>query len=120
MTNKNPKSSLPATISKVTTMADGGIRLQVDTQELNNKDIATLFEEKGKVGWFFFDPEPITEIRKDDLPEIVLEEGEKSPSQRLRSVLYIYWEQRKLKQPFDSFYKTQMNKWIESIKEKLQ
>ena len=115
----NPKVSLPAIITKITTMSDGGIRLQVDTQEITSKDTSELFELKGKLGYFFFDEQSIKEIDTSKLPEIVLEDGEKSPSQRMRAALFVYWEQNKIKEPFDIFYRRQLGKWIDTIKEKL-
>lgn len=44
---------------------------------------------------------------------------EKSPSQRLRSVLYVYWKQNGLKKDFATFYKEKMEGIIEMVKSKL-
>ncbi len=115
----NPKVSIPATISKITTMADRGIRLQVDTQEVSDEQSADIFKFRNKLGYFFFDEVLIKEIDTSKLPKIELEEGEKSPSQRLRATLFVYWEQKKLKDPFDIFYRRTVEKYIGSIKEKL-
>jgi hypothetical protein len=54
-----------------------------------------------------------------NLPEVQLEEKEKSPSVRLRAALYVYWDQHKMKEQFDIFYRRQMEKFINTIKEKL-
>ena len=44
----------------------------------------------------------------------------KTPSQRLRAVLYVYWKQHKQEElEFDIFYLRHMNNMIEKIKEKL-
>ena len=110
---------LPAIISKVMTMVDKGIRIQVDSQELNPEDAGKVMLLKDKLGWFVF-AEQIAEVDIKDLPRIELEEGEKSPSARLRATMFVYWEQKKIQDPFDIFYRKQMEKFINTIKEKLQ
>lgn len=117
------KAVLPATITKVTTMADNSIRLQVDTQEIGAEQITEVFQMKGLLGHFFFLDSPVLEIDKEDLPEIKLEKWEKSPSARLRNVFFRYWEQLhesgKTKESFEVWYRESMEKIINSIKEKL-
>jgi hypothetical protein len=44
----------------------------------------------------------------------------KTPSQRLRDVLYVYWKQVESARAFDDFYLAQMNTIIEGFKEKLE
>ena len=60
-------------------------------------------------------------ISKLDVPEEVVEfKGDKSDSQRLREILYVYWEQKSgKKQSFETFRKIQMDKFISLIKDKL-
>lgn len=112
---------VPATITKITTMADRGLRLQVDTQEITDAELKKqIFDLHDKLGFFFFSEAPITEVPLDDLPEIKVEEGEKTPSQRLRNILFVLWEQKKIKESFDIFYRKQIEKLIEKIKEQLQ
>ena len=110
---------IPSTISKVTTMADAGMRIQVDTQELNNKEAGDIMMLKGKLGYFLFAEQPPSEEDVKNLPQIELEEGEKHPSQRLRAVLFVYWEQNKIKEPFDIFYRRKIEQFINRIKEEL-
>ena len=45
---------------------------------------------------------------------------EKTPSQRLRSALYILWEQQKKDIEFDEFYKQQMERFIRAVKERIK
>lgn len=113
------KSSLPAVISKVSTMSDNTIRIQVDCQEMNPDQTTEIFRLKGSLGWFFFHEKPISEIETKDLPEIKMEKWEKSPSQRLRAVFYLLWEKTQSPLPFDPWYRAEMEKIIESYKLKL-
>lgn len=118
------KSAIPATIQKVETMSRHA-RIVVDTQEtITPEQLAELFALHDQVGWFFFLDKPEAQInRKElpDIPDVQLEDGEKSPSQRLRAVLFIYWQQHldPKKQDFELFYKRWMERTIIAIKEKL-
>lgn len=110
---------IPAIISKVTTMSDGGLRLQVDTQEIKPQDAGEVMMMRNKIGVFVFAEQNIVVDDLKDLPKIELEEGEKAPSARLRAALYVYWDQHKVEEPFDIFYRRQMEKFIDTVKEKL-
>lgn len=110
---------VPATITKVMTMRDRTIRVQVDTQEIPPEAKKQIFELSDELGYFFFSKVPLKEIDTSKLPPIVLEQGEKSPSQRLRATLFVYWEQTKNQEPFDIFYRRTVEKYIDAIKEKL-
>lgn len=70
----NPRP-IPATISKVTTMADKSVRVQVDTQEITPDDRAYIFGLHDKLGYFVFAEQPLKELDLKDAPEIVLDEG---------------------------------------------
>lgn len=117
----NPKVSVPATIAKITTMADRSLRLEVDTQEITDPEVKrTIFEMHDKLGYFFFNESEIRQIDTSKLPEVApIEKGEKTPSERLRAVLYVWHEQQKLTEPFDTFYRRTIEKYIQQIKEKL-
>lgn len=114
------KEGIPATIQKVETMSRYA-RIQVDTQEgLTSEQLGELFELHEKVGWFFFLEKQNVKITSEMLPEIHLDEGEKSPSQRQRAVLYIWWQQKTdQKQDFELFYRRWMERSINAIKEQL-
>lgn len=84
------KAPIPATISQVKTMSRY-VRIVFDTQEtLTPEQKAELFDLYDNVGWMYFLQAPDTKVKTEDLPEIHLEEGEKSPSQRLRATLYVF------------------------------
>lgn len=113
------ESPIPATIQKIETMTRHA-RVIVDTQELiTPEQLAELFGLHEKVGWFFFLDKPVAAIDRTKLPDIQLEEGERSPSQRLRAVLYIWWQQNGSKDDFELFYRRWMERTIGQVKEKL-
>ncbi len=110
---------VPAEISRVQTMSDGGLRLFVDTQELNQDDKAKVMSLHRKLGWFIMKEAPV-EPEDMDVPEYVKEfKQDKTPSQRMRSVLYLLWQKEGESGVFDDFYKRKMEEVIEYFKKKL-
>ena len=110
---------VPSTVNKVTTMSDGGLRLVVDTQELDADEKAKVMGLHNKIGYFVFKESDIKEVDVLDLPDIVLDQGEKPPGQRLRATLYILWNQGDKQKQFEVFYRERMESLIDMIKNKL-
>lgn len=114
-----------AQISKIETMSDGGVRVVVDTQEITDPvELAKLFKlRKGALGYFLFKSAEIIagDVKDEDMPVFNLEEGEnKSPSERLRAVLFVYWKEVKGgKGDFNAFYRSIIEQMIDRYKEKL-
>ena len=103
-------------------MANGGIRVIIDTQEISQEaEVTKLFRLKSfGVGWFCFKNK---EIVAEDIPAYDPKgfEEEKTPSQRLRSVLYVYFKEVKKGKDsdFDGFYRNVFEQLIENYKAKL-
>jgi hypothetical protein len=120
---ENEILQIPAQITDVN-LKGKNIRIKVETiQELTPEDELILLQVRNKVGYFVFKPEKFIEEDIISLPEKYdLEAGEKTPSQRLRAVLYVFWKQKRKEKgvDFNSFYKEQMSRFIESVKEKLE
>lgn len=112
---------LPVIIVSLATKVDGSISIKMETRELSGQDSAKLFELRGTEGWAIFSP---NEIKDEDVtlpteradPAV----GTKTPSQRLRAVLYRLWEQGKSGTDFESFYRIKVESIIDKIKEKLE
>ena len=103
-------------IEQIKSLADGTWQLKISTQELTPEQVAEVASLKQKQGWFLFKENEIeaSDIPNEEAPEF---KTDKSPSQRLRAVLYIYWSENTGKtKSFDLFYKEWMNKKIEEIK----
>ncbi len=114
---------VPATITKVSTLVDGGLNLVLHTQEIDPDSKALVMDLHNKLGHFVFSASDDI-IREEDIPTEPLEEDQKTPSQRLRSVMFVYW--KKINEPnpipavsFDAFYKQQVEKYIDLIKRKI-
>jgi len=103
-------------------MADGAVRVFVDTQELSSEDMKTIFDLYGKYGFFVFAEDAKTQLRTEfeNLPKVKLKDKDNSPSKRLRSVLFVLFKQEGITGDFEEFYRLEIEKFILQIKEKLE
>lgn len=118
------KAQFSAQIDGVTAKKDRTLSLRLGTQELTADDTSYLFDLMGKQIWVGIAE---TEIESLDVPEVLPEmKGDKTPSQRLRGLLYKYWEKKYSsktyteKPTFPRFYEDYMFKLCESLKDKIQ
>lgn len=105
----------------IKTMADKGIRVMFDTNELTGNEFQSLFAMKGKAGKLIFSSEDY-KLTPDDLvvPDISKDfKEEKTPSQRLRAVLYRLWQQSEQGLDFEVYYRSKMDNFINQLKDKL-
>lgn len=117
----------PAQISKITTMADNTLRLQIDCQEMQPDDESVLLGSRNKYGHFLFqESEPFTDdLELPDLPALPKEKDQKTKSQTFRAVLYLLWKQKGKKDLYDrecdseTYYNQVMEHIIGAYKEKL-
>jgi len=113
---------IPAQIEKIETLSDGSIKIVSITQELTPDDMTTLFALRNKLGWMLFKE---TRIKEEDLVKIPDEVKEfkedKTPSQRLRSVLWINWRDNTgQKEDFNTYYGKVVESIIKQFKSKLE
>lgn len=110
-----------AIVSKITTMHDRTLRLQIDCLELPADQEALIFSARHASGWVLFAESELQVEDVADLPEIQVNKNEKTPSQRLRAVLYRLWEQsNRITYPeFEIFYRAKIDRLIEGYKLKL-
>ena len=119
-------------IDKVSTLADGSLRVYLGTPELSNETMVNLFGLIKKPGYVLISANHINQDQIDAVEKATTnaEFSEKTPSQRMRGVLYKLWEKTQPKTlngytgemeyiDFDLFYKRQMNKIIDHFKTKL-
>lgn len=109
---------VPAFLEKVTTLKDGSVRILFETQELDVTSCTNLFQMRQALGWLVFAPQSLKEVEILDEPVRSFKE-EKTPSQRLRAVLFVLWKQLGSKGVFNDFYEKKMGGFVESVKEYL-
>lgn len=106
---------LPAYLTGFSSRADRSAGIRFTTQELAPEDFVKLQELNGAFGQIVFRE---NELQDEDIPQEDVEES-KTPSQRLRGVLYRLWEQEGKKGTFNEFYRARMEKLIDWHKAKL-
>jgi hypothetical protein len=113
---------LPALLESFRTLKDKTLKVQFETQELTPNEFAELSESLQQFGYLAFKKEP---FRKEEINAIQdlqteLETG-KTPSQRLRGVLYRMYEQDAQGfKSFTTFYEHQLEIIINHFKTKIK
>lgn len=106
----------------LSTRKDKTIRLTLGTQELSPNEVAELFKFNQSFCYVALKQEPFSQIETDSIDSLKTEyDGIKTPSQRLRSIMFRNFEQ----QPngfkdFNSYYVYTMDKLCDHFKSKLQ
>lgn len=115
-------SVFSATVEKIETRADQTLKVSLGTQELSEQDEQDLFSlRKSGLVKVLISSDEITEQQKEAVSSVELEAPKgKSPSQRLRAVLWRVWSENMDKyRDFDDYYQHEMERIIEHYKTKL-
>lgn len=112
---------LAAQIDSIRTLKDKSLKITLESQELTAEVKAELMSYEGLIKVLISDSNIVKEVITE-VDNLELETGEnKSPSQRLRNVLYRVWEQNQSGyDDFNLFYRNRMEKIINQLKERLQ
>jgi hypothetical protein len=97
-----------AIIDSIVAKKDGTLSLRLGTQEMAADDTAKIFEHRGHQLWIGVAE---AEMSSEDLniPEVVTDLDNKSPSQRLRDRMAVYYKESKGSfEGFDSWYRDQL------------
>jgi hypothetical protein len=113
---------IPAQLEGYRSLKDKTLKVTFETNELNPQDLMGLIENTGQFGYLAFKSDPFKAEEKEVLSNLESGYGEKgkSPSQRLRGVLYVNYT--KNNEGFDTFtryYDFQMEKITNHYKSKL-
>lgn len=113
---------LSATLESIRSLKDKSIKLAIETQELEPEQASRLFGLTGKFVKILISDSGIEKAQIEEVENVIIEEDEgKSPSQRMRSVLYILWQQDNGGyKVFNDFYRAKMEVWIEKVKQLLK
>ena len=115
---KNKIVTVYGVLDGISTQKDRTLKLVFRTNELPPDEAGILHGLTHQEGYCAFAPNAIQEIKiPEGKPEF---REEKSPSQRLRNVIYVYWQQQGEPGDFESFRKQKMEQVIEFIKSKLE
>jgi hypothetical protein len=109
---------IPATLEGASTLKEQGcMSIRFHSQEMTEEQQLILLQQKGKFGWLMFRENQFIE---KDIPEVDAEGiKKKTPSQRLRNVLYVEWDQGDKSMNEDSYYTKRMEEFINQVKKGL-
>lgn len=108
---------LACIVDKITTLKDNSVKITLDTQELSPMKAGELFTLRNSLSTVYICPAEITQKEMNQVDVIEPEMPGKSPSHRMRNVLFILWKQdHEGYSEFDGYYKTKMDKFIEELK----
>lgn len=114
----NRKIQLAAVLDSANRKKDGSISLKfVTNKELTTEEYMVVDTFRQATGWLLFKEDEFTD---DDIPEDNAPSDLKSPSLRLRNVLYVY-HMNKTGDPstFRTFYEQTIEKYITKVKESM-
>lgn len=99
--------------------ADKGLSLGFRTREVNAEEAAVIAQHHQRAGWLVWSDNKVSD---SDVPKEQADvDKDKSPSRRLRSVLWLLHKARLGKpEDFDQFYRQQMEAVITHFKGKLE
>lgn len=107
-------------ITSIRSLKDKTIRVQIDLQELDADRLSKVFSFIDVFSKIYISNENITEDEIELIDAESLDNESKTPSQRLRNVLYRYWEQdKKGYEDFNLYYRFMMAQISEAYKNKL-
>lgn len=91
--------------------------MKFETRELAGEEVALLANNFQGEGWLVFSPNE--EIPVEEIPVEAAEAGVKSPAQRLRANLFVYWKQHVNKGDFEAYWRTYVQKQIDRISDQI-
>ena len=111
---------LQAQVTGISTKVDGSIKITSVTRELPGSDAAELLNLRGKEIWQLIDAGE-TNLTAEAIPQEAPKPGvgSKTPSQRLRAVIFVWWQQEGKDGDFEVFYNSKMEQLIDFCKAKL-
>ena len=117
-------------VDNLRTLADNSLRVNIGTPELSPDTVAKLYSCLKQPGYIVISTTAISQKQIDAVERAAVDREceNKTPSQRLRNALYVWWEKEQPSEidingvsrvmDFDLFYRRQMNKLIEFVKAK--
>lgn len=105
-----------AIITGIRSKVDGSLGVSICTPELTPEEKAEFMRLQG-INLMLL----ITPLDEKDAPKYIVDKEleTKTPSNRMRGVLYVMWEQAGGKGDFQEFYRLKMEGIINAIKDKL-
>lgn len=116
-----PKAlTTPAILTKFSSRVDGSLGFGGVTPELSSPEKCALMDLQNKNVTLLIQP---VDGVPEGLVDVKGEFDQKSPSQRLRAVLFVQWKHltdtKQIQISFDAYYKDAVEVFIQTVKDKL-
>lgn len=112
------------TLEGIRSLQDRSVKLTFTTQELAPSDIGDLFSFQNKFCKLLVTDSNVIQqemLKAVEDSEVESWDKSKTPSQRMRGVMFVLFSQNPEGQPdFDSYYKFKMNAIIDHLKTKIE
>lgn len=108
-------------IKSIKSRVDNSWDVSINLNEMTGDELANLNSMRSTSCKVYLSNENIVSKALKEIDNLSIDDTSKSPSQRLRSVLYVLWEQE-YKSEYDTFtlfYNDRMERLINQIKDKL-
>lgn len=106
-----------AIITSISSKKDGSLGLRIVTPELTSDEKIAFLELQGiNIDLFI----KAIDFETKDIKEVKNEVDSKTPSQRLRSTLFVLWDSEGRPDEFSTYYSHKMEKIIDWLKGKIQ
>lgn len=110
--------SVPAQVVNMNPRQDRSWKLVFETRELSGDEVKILADNYQGEGWLLFKPN--TEgISYKEVPTETASAGMKTPSQRLRASIMVWYRNSDAKGDPEAFYRTTMEKLIEYVQTRI-
>jgi len=112
---------LPSQVEGISSRKDKTIKLTLGTQELSPNQAAELFNLNQQFCYVAIKPEPFTREESESIDSLKADlDNSKTPSQRLRGILYLNYQQdSKGYKDFTTYYIAEVERICEHYKNKL-
>jgi hypothetical protein len=100
-------------------LKDGSVSVCVETQELSPSKAGELFSLRKKIAMMYLSPKDIVTQKEMDQIDAINADvpSEKTPSKRMRNVLYLLWKQENEGyKDFPLYYASKMERYIDELK----
>ena len=110
------------TLEQISTRVDGSLIIKLSTQEMESEQIGNLFALRNAFVKWYLTNDNITDLAKDAVNDAQISDYRKikTPSQRLRAVLYRLHETAAPGVAFEEYYAGEMERIIEHYKQKIE
>lgn len=111
---------ISAQIGSIRTLKDGSVSISFETQEVSPGKAAELFSLRNKIACLYVSAHEVSNSEQKIIDKMEPEMKQKSPSLRLRHVLFRCFEQNPEGYPdSESYYRGKMEKIIDTYKSEL-